>query len=61
MNMTYKTPMILVNMWQRIGFWLFGTSVFFLLFTMDDMTRMFMPFKLGYMGRAEEPIVPSRY
>ena len=59
--MTYKTPTVLVNMWQRVGLFLFSTTIFFLIFTMDDMLRMFVPFKLGYPGVASDPVIPNRY
>jgi len=61
MNLTYKTPVILVNTYQRVGIFLFFMAGFFLVFCMDDMLRMFVPFKKGYIGIAQDARIPSRY
>lgn len=61
MNLTYKTPVVIVNLYQRVGIFFFFMAGFFLIFCMDDMLKMFVPFKKGYIGLVQEPRVPTRY
>ena len=61
MNQTYKTPTLIVNTWQRVGLFFFFMAAFFLMFAMDNMPQIFVPFKLTYPGVGGDPVIPSRY
>ena len=61
MNQQYKTPPVLVNTWQRVGWFLFIVPGFMIIFNTDDMVRIFQPHKYNYIGNASDTVTPLRY
>ena len=61
MNQTYKTPVAIVNLWQRVAWFLFVVPAFMILANHDDMVRIFIPHRNTYMGQECDTVVPTRY
>lgn len=61
MNQQYKTPAVLVNLWMRVGWFLFLVPGFMIMFNFDDMIRIFQPHKYGYIGNVSDTVTPLRY
>lgn len=59
MNQQYKTPTALVNLWMRVGWFLFLVPGFMIMFNFDDMIRIFQPHKYSYIGNVSDTVTPS--
>lgn len=62
LNMTYKIPVPIVNLYRRIAYFLSIVPILLLYFCLDDMVRLFVPFRMYYSGNPNaEGENPARY
>ena len=61
MNQQYKTPIFMVNLWQRVAWFLFFLPAFMILCNQDDMVRIFVPHRYTYSGNETDTVSPTRY
>ena len=61
MNQQYKTPTVIVNLYMRVGIFLFVIPGFMLMLNMDEMTRTWVPFRFNYSGNETDTVIPTRY
>lgn len=61
MNQQYKTPIIIVNTWMRVAWFLFVVPMFMMLFNYDDLIRILQPHKYAYIGKESDTVTPLRY
>ena len=61
MNLQYKTPTAIVNLYTRVAWFMFVVPTFMMMFNFDDMSRVFIPHKYNYIGNESDTVVPTRY
>ena len=61
-NLRYKVPPVITNLTMRLAcFWAVG-SVFFIIFCLGDMNKLFTPHEYYYPGAPKDvPENPTRY